>query len=84
MKRAIPRKFKRGTTEERDNLIVARSLCSGPSELGGSSVFIDASELRRVIIGIAEDWMKKRFACALYGDALATRPATSTVSDETP
>ena len=26
---------------------------------------------------------KKRFACALHGDALATRPATSTVSDET-
>ena len=29
----------------------------------------------RVIVGIAEDWMKERFACALYGDALAARPA---------
>jgi hypothetical protein len=38
-------------------------------------VFLGAKELGRVIVGIAEDWMKKRFACALYGDALVTRPA---------
>ena len=32
-------------------------------------------ELGRVIVGIAEDLMKERFACALYGDAPAARPA---------
>jgi hypothetical protein len=37
-------------------------------------VFVRASKLWRVIIGIAEDWMKERFACALYGDALTARP----------
>ena len=38
-------------------------------------VFIEASELRRVIVGIAEDWVKERFACALDNDGLAGRPA---------
>ena len=38
-------------------------------------VFLKASELWRVIIGIAENWMKERFACALHYDDLASRPA---------
>jgi hypothetical protein len=38
-------------------------------------VFIEASELRRVIVGFAEDGMKERFACALHYDDLASRPA---------
>jgi hypothetical protein len=38
-------------------------------------VFIEASELRRVIVGIAEDWVKERFACALHNEGLAGRPA---------
>ena len=53
-------------------------------QVDDDGIFVAASELRRVIIGIAEDWMKKRFAYALYADAFATRPATSTVSDATP
>jgi hypothetical protein len=38
-------------------------------------VFIEASELRRVIVGIAEDWMQERFTSALHNDGLAGRPA---------
>jgi len=38
-------------------------------------VFLKASELWRVIIGIAENWMKERFAYALHNDGLAGRPA---------
>ena len=38
-------------------------------------VFIDAGEFRRVIVGIAEDWMKECFARALHNDGLASRPA---------
>jgi hypothetical protein len=44
-------------------------------QVDDDGVFIGASELRRVIVGVAEDLMKERFACALYGDALAARPA---------
>ena len=37
-------------------------------------VFIEASELRRVIVGIADDWMEERFARALHDDGLAGCP----------
>jgi hypothetical protein len=47
-------------------------------------VFLKASELRRVIVGITEDLMKECFACALHNDSLTGRPATSTVSGEAP
>jgi hypothetical protein len=46
-------------------------------------VFIKASELRRVIVGIAEYWMKEHFACALNDDGFAGVQLTSTVSGET-
>ena len=45
------------------------------SQVDDDGVFIGAIELGRVIVGIAEDLMKERFAYALYGDALAARPA---------
>jgi hypothetical protein len=38
----------------------------------------------RVIVGIAQDLMKERFAYALYGDALAARPADLHCVRETP
>jgi hypothetical protein len=44
-------------------------------QVGDHRVFIETSELRRAIVGIAEDWMKERFACAMYNDSLAGRPA---------
>ena len=44
-------------------------------QVDDDGVFLGASELRRVIVGVTEDLMKERFACALYGDALAARPA---------
>ena len=44
-------------------------------QVDDDGVFVEASELRRVIVGIAEDWMKERLACALYNDGLAGRPA---------
>ena len=53
-------------------------------QVDDDGVFIGAKELGRVIVGVAEDFMKERFACALHGDALAACPATSTVSGETP
>jgi hypothetical protein len=40
-------------------------------QVDDDGVFIEASELRRVIVVIAENWMKERFACALHNDALA-------------
>ena len=53
-------------------------------KLTTDGVLIDASELRRVIIGIAEDWMEETFRGAHCTAMLSlTRPATSTVSDET-
>jgi hypothetical protein len=51
-------------------------------QVDDDGVFLGASELRRVIVGVTEDLMKERFACALYGDALAARQLTSTVSGE--
>ena len=53
-------------------------------QVDDDGVFIGASELRRVIVGVAEDLMKERFACALYGDALAARPADLHCVRETP
>ena len=44
-------------------------------QVDDDGVFLGASELRRVIVGVTEDLMKERFARALYGDALAARPA---------
>jgi hypothetical protein len=38
-------------------------------QVDDDGVFIGASELRRVIVGVAEDLMKERFACALYGES---------------
>jgi hypothetical protein len=43
-------------------------------QVDDDGVFIEASELRRVIVGFAEDGMKEHFACALHYD-LASRPA---------
>ncbi len=43
-------------------------------QVDDDGVFIVAIELPRVIVEIAEDLMKERFACELYGDALAARP----------
>ena len=44
-------------------------------QIDDHGVFLKASELWRVIIGIAENWMKERFACALHNDGLAGGPA---------
>ena len=44
-------------------------------QVDDNGVFLKASELRRAIVGIAEDWTKECFACALHNDGLAGRPA---------
>jgi hypothetical protein len=46
-------------------------------------VFIEASELRRVIIGIAEDWMKERLPAHCTTMVMPVVQLTSTVSGET-
>ena len=47
-------------------------------EVDDHGVFVKASELRRVIVGIAEDGMKERFARALHNDGLAGGQASET------
>jgi DNA-binding transcriptional LysR family regulator len=42
-----------------------------------------ASEMRCIIVWLAEDRMKKRLACAVHNDSPSGGPGTSTVSDET-
>ena len=44
-------------------------------QVDDDGVFLEASELRCVIVRIAEDRMKKCLACALHNDCSAGRPA---------
>ena len=54
--------------------VPSRWLRSSSFKVTMTGVFAEASEFRRVIVRIAEDWMKERFACALHNDGLAGRP----------
>jgi hypothetical protein len=53
-------------------------------QVDDDGVFLGASEFRRVIVGIAEDWMKERLPAHCTTMVVPVVQLTSNVSGETP